>query len=121
MLIVCVSPEECYRTPSPQLGLKGDNWARRTLGAEELSRDVESLATDNYNLLAIEQLLSNRAGQTTEKVSLAIDNDLFVATTAVSLQDPNAASKNFSRCCHCSVYVRLVRRSTSCSNLKCCG
>jgi len=45
------------------------------LCAEELSRDVQSFASNNDNLLAVEQLLGDGAGQTTEEVSLAIDND----------------------------------------------
>jgi len=48
---------------------------RRTLRAEELSRDVESLAAHYNNLLAIEQLLCDRAGQATEQVALSV-NDL---------------------------------------------
>jgi len=52
------------------------NRCRRTLRTEELSRDVQGLASHNYDLLAIEQLLSNSAGQPTKEVTLAIDRDL---------------------------------------------
>lgn len=52
---------------------------RRTLGAEELSRDVEGLAADDDNLLAIEELLGHGRGETTEKVSLAVNNNLYTA------------------------------------------
>jgi hypothetical protein len=45
------------------------------LRAEELSRNVEGFTSDDYDLLAIEQLLSNSTGQATEKMSLAIDDD----------------------------------------------
>jgi hypothetical protein len=58
-------------TPSQEIGV------RRTLRTEELSRDVQGLASHNYDLLAIEQLLSNSAGQPTKEVTLAIDRDLI--------------------------------------------
>jgi hypothetical protein len=48
----------------------------RTLRAEELARDVEGLAADNHDLLAVEELLGNNAGKTAKQVALAIDNDL---------------------------------------------
>jgi hypothetical protein len=47
---------------------------RRTLGAEELSRDVQGLAAHNDNLLSVEQLLGDGAGKATEKVPLAVDD-----------------------------------------------
>jgi hypothetical protein len=49
---------------------------KRTLRAEELSRDVERLATDDHNLLAVQKLLGDNGGQSTEKVTLAVDDDL---------------------------------------------
>ena len=52
----------------------------RTLRAEELAGDVEGLAADNDNLLAIEELLGDDAGQTAEQVALAIDDDLETET-----------------------------------------
>lgn len=42
---------------------------RRTLRAEELSGDVEGLAAHNDDLLAVQQLLGDGRGQTTEKVT----------------------------------------------------
>lgn len=48
----------------------------RTLRAEELSGDVESLASDDDYLLAVEELLGHCASQTTKEMSLAIDDDL---------------------------------------------
>jgi hypothetical protein len=45
-----------------------------TLGAEELSRDVEGLAAHNDNLLSVEQLLGDGAGEATEEVPLAVDD-----------------------------------------------
>lgn len=49
----------------------------RTLSAEELSRDVESLAADDNDLLAVQELLGDSAGQATEQVSLAVNDDLY--------------------------------------------
>lgn len=49
----------------------------RTLSSEELSGDVEGLAADNDNLLAIEELLGDGAGEATEEVALRIDGDLI--------------------------------------------
>ena len=54
---------------------------QRTLSAEELSRDVERLAANDNDLLALEELLSNGRGKTTEKVALAIDGDLLCAVS----------------------------------------
>ena len=51
---------------------------RPTLRPEELARDVESFAAHYHDLLTIKQLLSHGAGQATEEVSFAIDNDLTV-------------------------------------------
>lgn len=48
----------------------------RTLCAEEFPRDIESLSSHHHNFLAIEQLLSYCASQATQKMSLAVDNDL---------------------------------------------
>jgi hypothetical protein len=48
----------------------------RTLGTEELSRDVEGLAAHNNDLLSLEELLSNGRGQATEEVAFAINGDL---------------------------------------------
>lgn len=47
---------------------------RHTLGAEELARDVEGLTSHNNNLLAVEELLGNGAGEATEQVPLAVDD-----------------------------------------------
>lgn len=47
---------------------------RRTLGAEELAGDVEGLAAHNDNLLAVEQLFGDGAGEATEQVALAVDD-----------------------------------------------
>lgn len=48
----------------------------RTLRTEKFSGDVQSLATHNHDLLAVEQLLRHGAGQTTKEVTLAINGDL---------------------------------------------
>jgi hypothetical protein len=49
----------------------------RTLSAEELSRDVEGLAADNNDLLAVQELLGDSAGQATEQVTLSVNDDLY--------------------------------------------
>jgi hypothetical protein len=49
---------------------------KHTLRTEELSRDVQGLASHNDNFLTVEQLLSHSAGQPTKKMTLAIDRDL---------------------------------------------
>lgn len=54
---------------------------QRTLSAEELSRDVEGLAANDNDLLALEELLSNGRGEATEEVALAIDGDLLCAVS----------------------------------------
>ena len=41
----------------------------RTLSPEELAGDVERLAADNNDLLTVEELLGDSAGETSEKVS----------------------------------------------------
>lgn len=47
-----------------------------TLCAEELSGDVDGLAADDDDLLAIEELLGDGAGKATEEMALAVDDDL---------------------------------------------
>ena len=49
---------------------------QRTFCAEESAGDVKSFASYYHDLLTIEQLLSHSAGQATQEMSLAIDNDL---------------------------------------------
>ena len=55
---------------------EGPGGGTRTFGAEELPRDVECLAADDDDLLAAEELLGNNAGETAQKVSLAVDDNL---------------------------------------------
>lgn len=62
----------------------------RTLSAEELARDVEGLAADDDDLLAVEELLGDDAGQAAKQVALAIDHDLRRAPSAF-LHFPNIA------------------------------
>jgi uncharacterized protein YoxC len=49
----------------------------RTLRTEELAGDVEGLTSHNDDLLTVKQLLGDSAGQTTEEVSFAVNDDLF--------------------------------------------
>jgi len=46
----------------------------RTLCAEELAGDVEGLASHDNDLLAVEELLGDGAGEATEQVALAVDD-----------------------------------------------
>ena len=57
---------------------------QRTFCAEECAGNVKSLASYYHDLLTIEQLLSHSAGQATQEMSLAIDNDLVFKKLAVS-------------------------------------
>lgn len=58
----------------------------RTLRAEELAGDVEGLTSHNDDLLAVEQLLGDGAGQATKEMSLAVDDDLFQAIQSANLK-----------------------------------
>lgn len=53
-----------------------ENFKGRTLGAEEFAGDVQGLSSNDDDLLTVEQLLGDDAGQATQEVSLAVDNDL---------------------------------------------
>ena len=57
-------------------GARGTKPGGRTLSSEELSGDVQSLTPHNDNLLAVQQLLGHRGSQASEKMPLAIDDDL---------------------------------------------
>lgn len=46
----------------------------RTLCAEELARDVKSLTSHDDDLLTVEELLGDGAGEATEQVALAVDD-----------------------------------------------
>lgn len=48
------------------------------LVADEGSGDLDLLAADHNDLLSLEELLGNDGGKTTEKVSLAIDDDSLI-------------------------------------------
>jgi hypothetical protein len=64
-----------YSTQDTKKRFRGE--VERTLRAEELAGDVEGLTSHNDDLLAVEQLLGDSAGQTTKEVSLAVDDDLI--------------------------------------------
>lgn len=55
----------------------GRNGHGRTLRPEEFAGDVELLAAHHDDLLAVEQLLRDGAGQATEKVALAVNDNLY--------------------------------------------
>jgi hypothetical protein len=48
----------------------------RTLRTEEVTGDVQILAADDDDLLTAEELLCDDTGESTQKVTLAIDHDL---------------------------------------------
>ena len=50
----------------------------RTFCTEEFSRNVESLASHDHDLLTVEQLLGHGTGQATQEMPLTIDDDLIV-------------------------------------------
>jgi hypothetical protein len=50
-------------------------WTKPNLVAEEATRDVDLLAADDGDLLAREDLLSDSAGQATEQMAFAVDNN----------------------------------------------
>lgn len=59
-------------TPREYLGLCD----RRTFSTEEFARDVEGFGPNDNNLLTIEKLLCDGTGETTEQVSLAVNDNL---------------------------------------------
>jgi hypothetical protein len=74
-------PDASHTQPQPPYlhhtrELKAACGVKPTLCAEEFSRDVKGFASDDNDLLSIEELLGDNAGETTEKVSLAVDNHL---------------------------------------------
>jgi hypothetical protein len=80
----------------------------RTLRTEELSRDVQGLASHNNDLLAVEELLSHSAGQPTKEVTLAIDSDLYSQVTVSKAILPIPKSL-----CLIFEFSQLVTRSQS--------
>ena len=49
---------------------------RHTFRSKEFARDVEFFASNNDDLLAVEELLGDDAGEATEEVALAVNDDL---------------------------------------------
>jgi len=86
----------CLPIPSCACPRVTRSWwvGRRTLCAEELAGDVQGLAAHNDDLLAVEQLLGDGAGEATEQVPLAVD-------------DLNHKSARGS--CACAILVRARR------------
>lgn len=71
-----ISPFSLNCSISPLHRQRKSDRIQRTLRAEELAGDVEGFTSHDDDLLAVEQLLSNSAGQATKKVSLAVNDDL---------------------------------------------
>lgn len=55
----------------------------RTFCSEELAGDVEGFAADDDDLLAVEELFGDNAGQAAEQMALAIYHDLSEHTPLV--------------------------------------
>jgi len=55
--------------------------SRHTFCAKEFPGNVERLAADHHDLLTIQQLFGDDAGQATEKVTFAVNDDLKSDTT----------------------------------------
>lgn len=53
---------------------------RHTFRSEEFAGDIERLATHDYNLLAVEELFGDGAGEAAQKVSFAVHNNLFFSS-----------------------------------------
>lgn len=71
------SPIACPQAILHHSRFKNERVAERTLRTEELSGDVKGLGSHDDNLLAVEQLLGDSAGEPTKEVTLGIDRDLF--------------------------------------------
>ena len=85
----------------------------RTLRAEEFARDVEGLAADNDDLLAVEELLGDNAGKTAEEMALAVDDDLMAPH--VSLLVPLSLAADYVSRCKCSTSAFLGMVVTDCA------
>lgn len=121
------------------MSLCGQKGGRHTLGAEELARDVERLAADNDNLLAVEELLRDDASKAAKQVTLAIDDDLLgvfvsfrshldnirsiVAMTAQGEARPRAQSKKQAPCVFSTTLLCMRRslkpRPSPCQGIQC--
>ena len=82
--IVFVSEASNCTVPLLFASLARGRWGGRTLRAEELAGDVQCLTSHDDDLLAVEQLLGDSAGEATEQVPLAVD-DLEVESASGSM------------------------------------
>lgn len=71
--------------------------SKRTLRAEELSRDVEGLAADDNDLLAVQNLLGDDGREAAKEMTLAIDDDLYFTKKLVSARLPSNLEKTTGR------------------------
>ena len=92
----------------------------RTLSTEEFARDVEGLASDHDDLLAVEELFCDCAGETTEQVSLAVDDNLIRTrvSNCVVLPKPPLRILRMSLGV-LERHLRQARMSTSCPQISC--
>ena len=107
---------------APAFSIRSDAKAwmggRRTLGAEKLAGDVEVLAADDNDLLAVEQLLGHDAGQPAQQMALAINDDLRNDALASHRLGAGGAllgraAIRFRRRDHAKEDLRQARMSTS--------
>jgi hypothetical protein len=63
-----------------------------TFSTEEFARDVEGLSSDDDDLLAVQKLLCNCAGETTEQVSLAVDDNDWLKGRHIAPSSPCSLS-----------------------------
>jgi hypothetical protein len=56
-----------------------------TFGSEELARDIERLTSDDNNLLAVQELFCDDAGEATKQVTLAVNDNLSLLVECASV------------------------------------
>lgn len=65
-----------YQSPA-NINLQGvEDRCMHTLSTEEFARDVEGFTSHNDNLLTVQKLLCDGAGEATKEMSLAVNDDL---------------------------------------------
>lgn len=87
---------------------------------EELSRDVDVLASHDDNLLAVEKLLGDRRGESSKKVALCVNDDLTFESCDDSQQTHSQSDissslvMTFAKSAKSKVHRRICR-TTHCS------
>jgi len=65
------------------------------LVSEELTGDVQGLASDNDNLLTVQQLLGDDRSQTTQQVALTVDNNNWLEIRHFVVCERSISVENF--------------------------